>query len=286
MASFFEHPEAKQRILQLYDSKLEELAISYEMQKIETSFGNTNIILTGPVDAPPLVLLHGSNGCAPVALEAMQGLINDFRIYAIDVVGQPNLSAEVRPDMKGNAYGQWMFEILTRLNIWKAILIGISFGGFISWKTLVFDDKRIKRAFFLMPAGIVNGSAWQLLTKVFLQMKLYRWRKKEKYLLRFLNDVFTEKDSFALQFLSTLFLRYKMDFSPIPLIKEIEAKKIKTPLHFISADQDLLFPGEKMQQRTKNIFPTIQKGLLLENTKHVPDVAGNQKIVDFIKTYA
>jgi len=283
MSTFFRNRQAKKEIEKLYQSKLGELPITYEFLKIETSFGDTNVVLTGDKDKPPLVLLHGSNGCAPIAIEAMLGLVQDFRIYAIDVIGQPNLSAETRPSMKNLDYGKWMFEIMSRLNIEKTILVGISFGGFISWKTLVYDDRKISRAFLIVPAGIVNGNALKNIWKIFIPMHLYRWRQQTKYILQFLNELFTENDDFALAFLSKVFLHFKMDFSAIPLIKKEEAKKIKTPVNIIAADKDLLFPGAKMIKRAKEIFPSLNEVLLLKDSKHVPNQNGNNRIVELIK---
>jgi len=281
--SFFDHPQAKKAIERLYQLKLDEISIVYELVTVETSFGNTNIILTGQAEKPPLVLLHGSNGCAPIAIEALVGLLEDFRIYAIDVVGQPNLSAETRPDMRDESYGQWMFEILTRLNIKDAILVGISFGGFISWKTLAFDDKRIAKAFLIVPAGIVNGNPIKAMRKVFLPMKLYKWRKQDKYVRQFLKELFTERDEFALTFLSEVFLHFEMDFSPIPCLKKEEAQSIKTPVHIIAADNDLLFPGKKMLKRAQKILPTLESTLLLEGSRHVPGRQGNEEIIEYIR---
>ena len=285
MKSLFNSQKAKQGIEKLYQDKLDELPISYEFLKIETSFGDTNIILTGQEGKPPLVLLHGSNGCAPVAIESLIGLTDNFRIYAIDVVGQPNLSAAIRPSMQDNSYGQWMYEILSRLNIWNATLIGISFGGFISWKVLTFDARRISRAFLIVPAGIVSGNPLKVIWKIFLPMKLYKWRKQPKYVHQFLEELFTERDEFAIAFLSKVFLHFEMDFSPIPLIKKEEARQIKTPVSIIATDNDLLFPGAKILKRAKEIFPSLDEVLLLKNSKHVPDQKGNEQIVELVKKH-
>jgi hypothetical protein len=38
---------------------------------------------------PPLLPLHGSNGCAPIALETYPNLHKEFQVYAIDVLAQP-----------------------------------------------------------------------------------------------------------------------------------------------------------------------------------------------------
>ena len=282
MKSFFSSSSAKNTIIEMYYNKLDELPINYEFQKIETSFGDTNIILTGEKNNPPLVLIHGSNGCAPIALEAMLGLEKNFSVYAIDVIAQPNLSEGIRPNMKDHSYGKWMFEILTRLNIQDAIMVGISFGGFITWKTLVFDSRRISKAFLIVPAGIVTGNPLKAMWNVFLPMKLYQWRKNQKYVHQFSDKLFTEPDEFANDFLAKVFLDFEMDFSPIPLIKKEEAKKITTPIHVIGADNDLLFPGQKLLERAEEIFPSLHKSILLKNAKHVPRQIDNQQISKLI----
>ena len=283
MTSFFSDPLAQEAVEHLYQHKLDELPISYELLQIETSFGNTNIILTGQETNPPLVLLHGSNACAPLAIEALIGLVDHFRIYAIDIVGQPNLSEAFRPSMKDDSYAQWMYEILTRLNIWKATLVGISFGGFISWKTLTFDEKRIARAFLITPVGIINSPILSLVWKVFLPIKLYQWQKNEEYIRRFLEELFTEPDEFAHAFLSKVLLYFDMDFSPIPTIPPNAAKSIQTPIHLIAAEHDLLIPIAPFFERAKSIFPSLSQCLTLPSSKHVPDQKGNERIVEFIK---
>lgn len=282
MKTFFRSPSTKNTIIEMYYNKLDELPINYELQQIETSYGDTNIIITGKKNNPPLVLIHGSNGCAPIALEAMLDLNKNFKVYAIDVIAQPNLSEGIRPNMKDHSYGKWMFEILARLNIQDATMVGISFGGFITWKTLLFDSRRISRAFLIVPAGIVNGNPLKAMWNVFLPMKLYQWRKNKKYLYQFLNKLFTEVDEFAQHYLAEVFINFEMDFSSIPLIKKEEAKNITTPIHIIGADNDLLFPGKKLLKHAKEIFPSLHESILLPNSKHVPRQIDNQQITKLI----
>ena len=161
-------------------------------------------------------------------------------------------------------------------------MVGISFGGFITWKTLVFDSRRVSKAFLIVPAGIVNGNPLKAMWNVFLPMKLYQWRKNRKYVHQFLNKLFTEPNEFAINFLAKVFLHFEMDFSPIPLITKEEAKKITTPIHIIGADNDLLFPGKKMLKHAEEIFPSLHKSILLKNAKHVPRQMDNQQISKLI----
>jgi len=185
--------------------------------------------------------------------------------------------------MKDNTYGKWMQEILSYLNLKAVTLVGISFGGFVSWKTLIFDEKRIAKAFLIVPAGIVNGNPLRALWKVFLPMQFYKRRKKSKYVHQFLDALFTARDEFAIAFLSKVFLHFEMDFSPIPSIKNQEGKQIKTPLYIIAAKNDILFPGEKLLKRAKHVFPSLKDTLLLPHSKHVPNEVDNKSIEEYIK---
>jgi pimeloyl-ACP methyl ester carboxylesterase len=282
MKTLFRSERAKEKILKLYQDKLDELSISYESMIIETSFGDTHLIVTGPAEKPPLVLLHGANGCAPVAIESLKGLITHFRIYAIDVLGQPNLSAEARMSMKDDSYGQWMYELLTRLNLPLVNLAGISLGGLIALKALSFDERHFKRVFLIVPAGLVNSSPLLAMRTVFLPMKLYCWRKKPAYLQRFLKGLFSEEDPFARRFLAEVLLHFNMDFSPIPTIRKEVAAQIKTPIHIIAAEKDVLFPGEKMLRRAREIFPSMKASILLKQARHVPGAKDNERIMQLI----
>ena len=99
--------------------KLDELSIEYRFEKVETAFGETNIVVTGNPENPPLVLVHGSNGCAPIALDIYPNLTKKYQVFAVDVIAQPNLSSETRPSMKDASYGKWMNEVFCLLNLLK-----------------------------------------------------------------------------------------------------------------------------------------------------------------------
>ena len=163
MASLYTSEKEKKAILALYDEKLTALAVPHQYQTIETSYGNTNIIVSGNLSSPPIVLLHGSNGCAPIAIETYPNLYKSFRVYAIDVLAQPNKSAETRLRMNDDSYGKWMHEIIDGLDLENVRLAGFSFGGLIILKTLEYSESKIKEVYLSAPAYIVNGNPFKLL---------------------------------------------------------------------------------------------------------------------------
>ena len=282
MQSLYKSETGKAEILTLYNQKLAGLNINYQYQDVETSFGKTNVIIVGDGSKPPILIVHGSNGCAPIALETYSGLEAHFQVFAVDVVAQPNKSAETRLSMKNDDYGKWLHEVIDHLKLKNVTLAGFSFGGLVILKALEFKDANIKEVFLTAPAYLVNGNPLKALFKVFIPMKRYIKTKKVTYVERFLNELFTEKDAFAIEFLSKVFLHFKMDFSPVPIIKTQAAKAIKTSITLIAAKNDLMFPGEKMIKRANKIFPSLKKVILLEQSKHVQNSVDNKRIVNLI----
>jgi len=275
MTSLFKSELGKGEILALYNQKLEELNITYQSTYVDTSFGKTHLIITGDSSNPPLILVHGSNGCAPIALECYPNLSSKYQVFAIDVLAQPNKSAETRLSMKNDAYGQWMGEVIDALALDQVVLAGFSFGGLVILKTLAYNATKIKEAFLAAPAYLANGNPLKALFKIFIPMRRYMKTHQLKYIEKFLSVLFTDRDEFAIRFLSKVFLHFDMDFTPVPVLSKKEAQQIHTPITLIGAKHDLLFPGSKAIRRAQRLLPSLKHTLLLENSKHVQNQQGN-----------
>ncbi len=99
-----------------------------------------------------------------------------------------------------------------------------------------------------------------------------------KFVERFLEEVFTDRDEFAIKYLSKVFFYFDMDFTPVPVITKAEAKEIKTPITLIAAKKDIMFPGDKMLRRAGKLFSSLKQTVLLEESKHVQSRADNGRI--------
>lgn len=282
MASLYKSELGRKEILDLYDQKLEELNIEYESHYVDTSYGKTHVLITGDSSKPPLILVHGSNACAPIALECYPNLSSKYQVFAVDVLAQPNKSDETRLSMKDASYSVWMNEVMAQLQINDVVLAGFSFGGLIILKTLVHNATKVKEVFLASPAYIVNGNPIKALFKIFIPMKLYIKTENIKHVEKFLSALFTERDQFAIKFLSRAFRYFDMDFTPVPTIETNEAQKIKTPITLIAAKNDIIFPGDKMIRRALQILPSIKETLLLEESKHVQSKEGNSIVENII----
>jgi pimeloyl-ACP methyl ester carboxylesterase len=278
MGSLYKSESGKQEILELYHRKLESLGIEYLERNLNTSFGNTHVIQVGEASKPPLIIVHGSNACAPISLETYPNLAKKYQVFAVDVPAQPNKSSEMRLSMKNEDYGKWMVELIEHLELKDVTLVGFSFGGLVLLKTLIYKEDNIREVYLAAPAFVVNGNPLRAMLNIFLPMKRYMKTKRERHIEKFLQVLFTEKDAFALEYLSKVFLNFEMDFSPIPLIRKEEAAKITTPITIFAAKEDLIFPGEKMLRRAKKIFPSLKEAILLDSSRHVQGRADNTRI--------
>lgn len=282
MNTLFKSEKGKQDILNLYDEKLKELRIEYQYLMVETSFGKTNIIVTGSQSNPPIILVHGSNGCAPIALETYPNLHKKYCVFAVDVLAQPNKSSETRLSMKDDSYGKWMNEIIQNLKINNVTMAGFSFGGLVILKTLEYNERYISEVFLSSPAYIVNGNPLKALFKIFIPMKRYIKTQKPKFIEKFLTEIFTTRDEFAIKYLSNVFLEFKMDFTPVPVIDKKKAMKIQTPISIFAAENDILFPGNKLVKRAKKIFPSLKDIRIIIDSKHVQNKDQNLEIEKII----
>ena len=122
ITSIYSNQEAKEEILKIYQDKLDSLDIKYVRKLIPTDFGDTNVVICGDQTRPPLVLVHGSNGNAAIAIEPFTDLLLSHYIYAIDVIGQPNFSSETRPSMKDESYAKWLDQVLASLSLENSII--------------------------------------------------------------------------------------------------------------------------------------------------------------------
>jgi pimeloyl-ACP methyl ester carboxylesterase len=270
--SIYKTEAAKAALMALYDAKLKHCNLPvYKEEYIETTFGQTHVILAGEEHLPPVVLLHGINAGAPMALEAMRSLVGKYRIFAVDTVGQATKSAENRPSMTDNSYGKWLSEVLGGLKLESLPVIGVSYGAFLLQRLIVVDPSKVTKAIFVVPSGLVNGNPWVGFTKLMFPLMRFQVSKKEKHLIRFMKAFYLKQDAYSIEFQKLTLTGLKMDYRRPPLLQEAEVAGFKAPVYAMVAEDDVFFPGEKALARLKSCFPTLKESITLKGAKHIPD---------------
>jgi pimeloyl-ACP methyl ester carboxylesterase len=150
--SIFKSPEAEAAYVANYDRALEKWPVPYETKYVSTAFGDTHMIVSGPEDGEPLILLHGggvdANSMAPLA-----ALAQSYRVYALDTIGFSGKSKAVKVIVDRATLAEWLTGVLDALNIEKAHMAGWSMGGFLTVNYALEKPERLKKIVLIAPAA-------------------------------------------------------------------------------------------------------------------------------------
>ncbi|WP_054203501.1 alpha/beta fold hydrolase [Pseudoalteromonas porphyrae] len=141
---------------ELYQRALSLWPIAYRELSVPTSLGQARVIVAGPADAEPLVLLHGMHANSAMWYPNIAALAEHYRVYAIDDLlgsGGSRASADIS-DMEQVV--SWYQELFDRLQLSSLHLVGASRGG---WQAVAItlaestrEKSRIQRLVLLSPA--------------------------------------------------------------------------------------------------------------------------------------
>jgi pimeloyl-ACP methyl ester carboxylesterase len=227
------------------------------------------VILAGPEDAPPLVVLPGGNFLNPLCLSWFLPLTETFRLYAPDIVGQPGRSARTRPSARGDGHARWLGEVLDGLGLGMASFVGISYGAGLVLRLAGLAPGRVAGAVLVSPAGVAAGPIWPMLRDAALPMLVYRARPNRERLMRAARPLLTEPVEPYVRQLGLIYRHVKLDRElPRAATKE-ELAGYRAPTLLFAAENDLFFPANRVIPRAEEIVPTLETETLA-GIRHVP----------------
>lgn len=282
MKDYIKNNNGEKALMASYTRKLKSLKQDYKSFYLSNRFGNTHILKIGSEANPPLFLLHGSNGNAPVALATFPTLSQHFCVYIPDLPAQPGRSTGPKLSMKNDDYAQWIGELAQALKLPKFHLVGFSLGGLVALKVLEYRQDLVEECFLASPAYIVNNLPFKPLLKLFIPLKRYIKSQKRRDLETIVTNLFSEPDEFAYTFLDLVFQYCHLDFDPVPVISKKAALQINRPLHILAAEDDMLFPARKMEKRARALFQNLPYFEIAPQAKHVIGEAQTAKFESYI----
>jgi pimeloyl-ACP methyl ester carboxylesterase len=150
----YKSAEGRQAIMDWYDDVVANLDIEVESHYVNTRFGRTHMLVSGPKDAPALILIPGVAGCAPLWRRQLPAFSEHFRVYALDIVGQPGKSDPVTPSFLDDDFPVWMVDVLDGLGIERAHFAGTSVGGWMVLRLGIHSPERVEKIVMLSPTGV------------------------------------------------------------------------------------------------------------------------------------
>lgn len=154
MTTIWKTPEGGAAVRARYRQFLEYWPQPAEHIGVPTSQGETFVVASGNPAGPAVVMLHGSASNAVVWARDAAVLGPYARVYAIDMIGEPGLSAENRPPLKSGVYAGWLDEVLSGLGIERCALVGISLGGWLALQYATAHPEKVSAMVLLCPGGV------------------------------------------------------------------------------------------------------------------------------------
>jgi pimeloyl-ACP methyl ester carboxylesterase len=264
MKPIYKSPAGKREIMAFYDAALARWPVAHEIFTLPTRYGDTFLIASGEKFAPPLVLLHGSASNAVSWIGDIGAYSQHFRVYALDLPGEPGKSAENRPAWDGPDFSEWLEDVLDGMKIQKACLLGISQGGWTALKFATSHSERVTKLVLLTPGGVVPTRSSFILSAVVLSM-LGRWGAQR------INRMVCGKQQIhpeAVKFMDAIYTHFNPRIEKEHLFSDEALKYLNMPVLFIGGAQDVLFNINAAAERMQKLVPRL-KVVILPDMGHV-----------------
>jgi pimeloyl-ACP methyl ester carboxylesterase len=151
--SVFRSKYGEQQVLAAYDTIMDLWPVSYEEIYVPTSLGSTHVIICGPSDGAPVVMIHAYYASSASWYQTVGRLSKVFRVYLIDIIGDPNKSKPFRPIRKLADFLLWFNEVSNSLHIDNATFIGNSVGAFHIMNYALHSPGRVRKMVLIGPAA-------------------------------------------------------------------------------------------------------------------------------------
>lgn len=123
---------------------------------VETRYGTTHALVSGPEDAPPLVLLHGAGLSAVSWFPNAARLAAAHRIFSLDSVFDSGLGRQTGIIRGRRDVARWLAEVIHALGLTRPAVAGLSQGGWAVASLALFEPGSVARAALLAPAATLR----------------------------------------------------------------------------------------------------------------------------------
>ncbi|GLP96193.1 alpha/beta fold hydrolase [Paraferrimonas sedimenticola] len=166
----YKSQEGFEAIKTWYDELVDQIEIDFTSEYVDTRFGKTHMLVCGPEDGEPMILVQAVAGSAPLWRNQLPVLAKRFRVYALDTVGQPGRSAPNPPSYFNNDYLNWLCDVQDSLGLKKSHFIGVSTGGWKVMRMATDYPERVDKVVMLSPMGLSHARLpWKIWFKRVMQ---------------------------------------------------------------------------------------------------------------------
>lgn len=277
--SYFKNTSNPDSFFRNWQSELEaQTGTIYHELILQTSLGKTVVHVINPelTNTETLVVFPGFRtfGLIWDVDNNLAELKKKYRIFLVDINGQPCMSEGNSPSIKNNDYGIWAKEVITQLSKKKVTIAGASFGGLVCIKTSLVCPELINKIILLNPGC----------------MQMFSLKLKNMY-YNFLPIIATTRNNVA-KFLKTIVFysdHHSVEHKAFNMLNEYEyfaiknyvdktekpyeipdheMKQVSNDVYLLVGEKDLLFPYKHSVSKAKRCLSKLKEVHILPDTGH------------------
>jgi pimeloyl-ACP methyl ester carboxylesterase len=286
----FKSAEAMDKYLKLYDQVALNWPVSSETRMLDTSYGKTFVRISGPVDAPPLVLLHGMGANSLMWIPNIEVLSKDYRTYAVEDINGNGKSIGTKSFKNSEDIVNWLDELFNALDLRNNInLLGMSYGGWQTSQYAIKFPNRLNKVVLLAPAATVFKVSSSFTIRALLSLLPFGYSTKN--MLNWVMEDLVKKDKkSAEELVNGMILAskcYKTRRSPTPtVLSDEELQNFEVPTLYLVGENERVYPPKKAVKRINDLAPQI-KTEIIPSAGHdllsvQPEIV-NEEVLKFLK---
>ncbi|MBO0677672.1 alpha/beta hydrolase [Mycolicibacterium sp. S2-37] len=250
-----------------YREHLERWTVPLRHRTVATREGDTFVLDCGPTDAPPVVLLHGAGSNNAIWQSDAPHWSSTHRLYMVDVIGEPGLSAPSRPALDSEAYAHWLDDVFDGLSVETAALVGVSLGGWLATDYAIRRPGRVDRLALRAPGGIGSQRYGAVLAALALAPFGDRGRRLA---LRFALGPGSVPDP-VIDYMLLIHRNYRPRRDILPVFPDEHLKSIAAPLLVVLGARDRMLDSSGTAARVARLQPSATISLLADRGHGVFD---------------
>ncbi len=286
---YITHPDkAHKAYYEAYDKTLQNWGVAYEDLYITTSKGIAHVLMSGPKDGTPVVLLHGMSASSTMWYPNAKALAKQFRIFAIDLIIEPGKSHKTADFENIEEVTAWYEEVFWALKLESFHLVGTSRGGWIATDIALQSKRDIKSLILLSP---VQTFMWIPPSTDLLKNILNVFYSKEDGVWRTMETLSKNPSKIDKTYIAQYRLGLKNDTEDKFLVQmkpfpNKELSTLKMPVLVLIGDDDM-FNTKHTIHLTEKYLPR-GRGEIISNSGHFLSVDQaeivDKKMIDFMKS--
>jgi len=277
MTSIYKSPEGEHLVRERYQTFLKYWPVPSQQLRVPTRQGETFVVACGDPSAPALLLFHGGAANSVFFAADAKAWSEQFRVYAVDMIGEPGLSAPSRPPLSSDAYSLWLDDVMEGLSLNSASIVGVSLGGWLALDYATRLPERVESLALMCPGGIGRQKLGIVFKAVVLRM-CGPWgvRKLREGILGRLSDGAPPAVQKFMEFIALIHQNFRPRMVKMPIFSNDALKRLTMPVMAIVGGKDVLLDSPGTQRRLQQNIPHADVRYLPEGGHFLP---GQTKVI-------